>query len=172
MIKKLKNIIILGIKAETLKDYIKFVEKNPDIEELVIEELGAKIKIKREDKKKERDEKFLIEAIQAVSSEGKKSETVVKQQEKEEKSKENETHTYHEIKAPLNGTFYRAPSPESPPFVNEGDIVKKGETLCIVEAMKVMNKISSDIDGKIVKILIENGKPVKKDDVLFYIQPL
>ncbi|MCX8082982.1 MAG: acetyl-CoA carboxylase biotin carboxyl carrier protein [bacterium] len=74
------------------------------------------------------------------------------------------------IKAPLVGTFYRAPSPESPPFVDIGSPVKKGDTLCIIEAMKVMNEIKSDYDGTIKEILIENAKPVEYGQVLFVIQ--
>ncbi|MCM8760230.1 MAG: acetyl-CoA carboxylase biotin carboxyl carrier protein [Candidatus Omnitrophica bacterium] len=74
------------------------------------------------------------------------------------------------IKAPLVGTFYRAPSPESPPFVEVGSQVKKGDTLCIVEAMKVMNEIKSDYDGTIKEILVENAKAVEYGQVLFVLQ--
>ncbi|RMD46146.1 MAG: acetyl-CoA carboxylase biotin carboxyl carrier protein [Aquificota bacterium] len=78
---------------------------------------------------------------------------------------------YHVIKSPLVGTFYRAPSPGAPPFVEEGDIVSKGQVLCIIEALKVMNEIESDINGKVVKILVENGQPVEYGQELFYIEP-
>ncbi|HOL22626.1 MAG TPA: acetyl-CoA carboxylase biotin carboxyl carrier protein, partial [bacterium] len=74
------------------------------------------------------------------------------------------------VKAPLVGTFYRAPSPESPPFVEVGSKVKKGDTLCIVEAMKVMNEIKSDYDGTVKEILVENGKSVEYGQVLFILQ--
>jgi len=74
------------------------------------------------------------------------------------------------IKAPLVGVFYRAPSPESPPFVEVGSMVNKGDTLCIIEAMKVMNEIKSDYDGVIKEILVENAKPVEYGQVLFVIQ--
>jgi acetyl-CoA carboxylase biotin carboxyl carrier protein len=73
------------------------------------------------------------------------------------------------IKSPLVGVFYRAPSPESPPFVEAGAPIKKGDTLCIVEAMKVMNEIKSEYDGSIGEILVENGKPVEYGQVLFVI---
>lgn len=79
---------------------------------------------------------------------------------------------YHVIKSPLVGTFYRAPSPGAPPFVEEGDVVSKGQVLCIIEALKVMNEIESDINGKIVKILVENGQPVDYGQELFYIEPM
>ncbi len=74
------------------------------------------------------------------------------------------------IKAPLVGVFYTAPSPESPPFIELGASVKKGDILCIVEAMKVMNEIKSDYSGTVSEILVENGKPVEYGQVLFVIQ--
>jgi acetyl-CoA carboxylase biotin carboxyl carrier protein len=73
------------------------------------------------------------------------------------------------VKSPLVGTFYRAPSPTSPPFVQQGQKVKKGDILCIIEAMKVMNEIKSDYDGIVKEILVENGKPVEFGQVLFII---
>lgn len=76
------------------------------------------------------------------------------------------------ITSPLNGTFYRASSPTTLPFVKEGDIVESGAILCIIEAMKVMNEIKSDRKCKITKILIENGKPVMADQEIFEIQPI
>ena len=91
--------------------------------------------------------------------------------EEEEKKETKEEKKYHVIKSPLVGTFYRAPSPGAPPFVEEGDIVSKGQVLCIIEALKVMNEIESDIDGKIVKILVKNGEPVEYGQELFYIEP-
>lgn len=77
---------------------------------------------------------------------------------------------YHEIKSPIVGTFYRAPAPDAAPFVEVGDEVKPGQTLCIIEAMKLMNEIESDVAGKVVKILVENGKPVEYNQVLFHIE--
>jgi acetyl-CoA carboxylase biotin carboxyl carrier protein len=74
------------------------------------------------------------------------------------------------IKSPITGMFYRAPSPTSSAFVKEGDEVEPGKTLCIVEAMKVMNEIKSDSRAKIVKILVENGKPVTANQDLFVIE--
>jgi acetyl-CoA carboxylase biotin carboxyl carrier protein len=76
---------------------------------------------------------------------------------------------HHKILSPMAGTFYRAPSPTSDPFCKEGDQIEAGQTVCIVEAMKLMNEIKADKSGKIVKILIENGKPVEKGAVLFHI---
>ena len=76
----------------------------------------------------------------------------------------------YEIKSPIVGTFYRASSPDSEPFIKEGDSVALGTVLCIVEAMKLMNEIECDVDGKIVKILVENASPVEYGQPLFLIE--
>ncbi len=78
---------------------------------------------------------------------------------------------YHEIRSPIVGTFYRAPSPDAEAYVDIGDTIKPGDVLCIVEAMKLMNEIESDISGEIVKILVDNAKPVEYNQVLFLIKP-
>ncbi|MGF1511554.1 MAG: acetyl-CoA carboxylase biotin carboxyl carrier protein [Myxococcota bacterium] len=75
----------------------------------------------------------------------------------------------HTVLSPFVGTFYRAPSPEAPPFVDVGQRVIKGQTLCIVEAMKLMNEIPSDVNGSVVEVLVENGEVVQYGDPLFKI---
>lgn len=75
-----------------------------------------------------------------------------------------------EIKSPMPGTFYRASSPGADPFVNEGDVVKKGDTLCIIEAMKIMNEIEAESSGVITRIINEDGSPVEFDQPLFYLE--
>lgn len=75
------------------------------------------------------------------------------------------------VESPIVGTFYRRSSPDADPFVKEGDFVKKGATLCIIEAMKVMNEIEAACDGKIAKILLEDGQVVEYGEVLFLIDP-
>ncbi len=76
----------------------------------------------------------------------------------------------HIAVSPMVGTFYRTPSPTSPPFVEEGDHINKGQALCIIEAMKLMNEIESEVSGKIVRIFPENGKPVEFGEKLFEIE--
>jgi acetyl-CoA carboxylase biotin carboxyl carrier protein len=76
------------------------------------------------------------------------------------------------VTSPFVGTFYRAPSPDSPPFVEVGAIVKKGQSLCIVEAMKLMNEIEADLPGKIAEILVANATPVEFGQPLFRIEPV
>jgi acetyl-CoA carboxylase biotin carboxyl carrier protein len=75
------------------------------------------------------------------------------------------------ITSPIVGTFYRSPSPDADPYVEEGDYVKKGQVLCIVEAMKLMNEIESEVDGRVTKILVESTKPVEYGQALFLIDP-
>lgn len=84
--------------------------------------------------------------------------------------KENLEISGYEIKSPMVGTFYEAPSPGSKPFVSVGDVVKKGDVLCIIEAMKMLNQIESDKSGEIKAILVENAQPVEFNQVLFVIE--
>ncbi len=74
------------------------------------------------------------------------------------------------VKSPIVGTFYRAPEPNARPFVEVGDVVRKGQTLCIIEAMKMMNNIDSEYDGTVVRIHVENGQPVQFGERLFAIK--
>lgn len=76
-----------------------------------------------------------------------------------------------EIKSPMIGTFYRTPNPDSPSFVNVGDKVKPGDTVCIVEAMKLFNEIESEVSGTIVEVLVDNASPVEYDQPLFLVDP-
>jgi acetyl-CoA carboxylase biotin carboxyl carrier protein len=75
------------------------------------------------------------------------------------------------IEAPMVGTFYRAPSPDAQPFVRDGDRVKKGQVVCIIEAMKLMNEIESKVAGRVVKVLVENTQPVEFGQPLFLLEP-
>lgn len=76
----------------------------------------------------------------------------------------------HVVESPMVGTFYRAPAPEAPPFVEVGDTVRVGQTLCILEAMKLMNELQSEVSGTVRKILAENGAPVEYGQALFEIE--
>jgi acetyl-CoA carboxylase biotin carboxyl carrier protein len=76
-----------------------------------------------------------------------------------------------EIKSPMIGTFYRSANPDSPPFISVGDKVTKGQTVCIIEAMKLFNEIESEVSGTVVKAMIENSSPVEYDQVLFVVEP-
>ncbi len=75
------------------------------------------------------------------------------------------------VKSPMVGTFYRAPAPEAPPFVEVGQEIEPGQVLCIIEAMKLMNEIKAEVKGRILQILVENAQPVEFGQVLFLVEP-
>jgi acetyl-CoA carboxylase biotin carboxyl carrier protein len=77
----------------------------------------------------------------------------------------------HVIKSPIVGTFYAGPSPDAGPFVRAGDFVEAGQTVCIIEAMKLMNEIEADISGEVARVLVENGQPVEYGEPLFALRP-
>ena len=83
----------------------------------------------------------------------------------------NDDSNYHTIKSPIIGTFYRKPSPDKDNFVEIGDQISEGQTLCVIEAMKLFNEIESDISGKIVKVLVDDSTPVEFDQPLFLVEP-
>lgn len=78
---------------------------------------------------------------------------------------------YVEVKSPMIGTFYRSPNPDTDPYVAVGDSIEKGQTICIIEAMKLFNEIESDVSGTIVKILVDDASPVEYDQPLFLVDP-
>jgi acetyl-CoA carboxylase biotin carboxyl carrier protein len=140
----------IKIYADFMKEYgLEYLEVKKGNFHLILSKKGAEI---REEKITE--ERFKIDINKIVD-------------EAKQVSQEVENIVY--VKSPLVGTFYRAPSPKSMPFVQEGQKVKKGDILCIIEAMKVMNEIKSEYDGTIKEILVENGKPVEFGQVLFII---
>ncbi len=150
-----------------VKKLIKILE-NSQLTDLEIEEGGTRIKIAKNIQVTHAPQN-LVSYVQApVQSQPEQTKVEDKKQvvATEDESK------LHAIKSPIVGTFYRAPSPEADPYVQVGDTVSTGTVLCIVEAMKLMNEIESDISGKVVKILVENGKPVEYNQPLFLIQPL
>jgi acetyl-CoA carboxylase biotin carboxyl carrier protein len=86
-------------------------------------------------------------------------------------SSETEAERYHTLRSPMVGKFYRSPSPDLAPYVSEGDLVSSGQVICIIEAMKIMNEIESDVKGKVVRVLVENAQPVEFHQPLFLIEP-
>jgi acetyl-CoA carboxylase biotin carboxyl carrier protein len=104
-------------------------------------------------------------AVEPATAETKKAETTEKQPEP------TKANNYITIKSPMIGTFYRSSNPETPSFVNVGDIIEPGKAVCIIEAMKLFNEIESEVSGKIVKILVENASPVEYDQPLFLVEP-
>jgi acetyl-CoA carboxylase biotin carboxyl carrier protein len=144
------------MELEDLKELIELL-KETDITEIQVEKEGTKVKIKRE--------KFFQTLEIATQKAQSAQESAIK------KEIEDETQRLITVTSPIVGTFYRSPSPEAPIFVETGLRVKKGQVLCIIEAMKLMNEIESEVDGILVKALVENGQPVEYGEPLFLIEP-
>lgn len=163
-----------------LKKLLKIVDES-GVDEVEIEEEGSKIRIKKTPTIKENSQNvfpltfpqnFQIPVQAPVTQPTIPSTTPQVTEEKKVIEEKKVEKKYHEIKSPIVGTFYRAPSPDAEPYVKVGDIVQVGQVLCIVEAMKLMNEIESDVNGKIVQILVENAQPVEYGQTLFLIEPL
>lgn len=149
-----------GEKNKILKTFMDYYDimKKHGIFDLQIEDKETSLKIKR----------FESIKIESVSL---KQQVFLspKQETQETKPSVEKSKNIESITAPLNGVFYRSPSPSAPTYVNEGDIVEVGKVICIIEAMKVMNEIKSPFAGKIIKILVDNGQPVTKGQEIFLI---
>jgi acetyl-CoA carboxylase biotin carboxyl carrier protein len=147
-----------------IKKLIKILEAS-EVTDLEVEENGIRVKLAKK-----------VRVTQAVTIPQNTFASPVHQQtpvsvdKMDDKKSVDENAGLHEIKSPIVGTFYRAPAPDADSYVQVGDTISAGSVLCIVEAMKLMNEIESDISGKIVKILVENGKPVEYNQPLFLIQ--
>jgi acetyl-CoA carboxylase biotin carboxyl carrier protein len=144
------------MELEELKELIELL-KDTDITELQVEKEGTKVKIKRE--------KVLTPYDVPAHKPSPFHEKITTET-------EEESQRLITITSPIVGTFYRSPTPEASPFVEMGAKVVKGQVLCIIEAMKLMNEIESDTDGIVMKILVENGQPVEYGEPLFLIEPL
>ncbi|WP_020536099.1 acetyl-CoA carboxylase biotin carboxyl carrier protein [Lewinella cohaerens] len=90
---------------------------------------------------------------------------------KKEEAPVDDESNYLAVKSPMVGTFYRSPSPDKPIYVKIGDTIASGDTVCIIEAMKLFNEVESEVSGKIVKVLVEDAQPVEYDQVLFLVDP-
>ena len=115
--------------------------------------------------------KKAMEVISTEDKSGKIKQQVITRNDFIEENEQNEVNShYKEIKAPFVGTFYRSASPETKPYVAVGDVVKKGDILGIIEAMKIMNELAAPISGKIVEIRAEDGKMIEYNQVLFLLE--
>jgi len=154
------------MKFSEIKQLIKVVEKS-DIGEIEIVEEGSKIRISKNSTLKQPPVFTQLDATnipQNLPSNSAVPETVVPAA-----AASAEDH-FEKASSPMVGTFYRAPAPDADPYVEIGDHVKVGQTLCIIEAMKLMNEIQSEVNGTIRKILVENAQPVEYNQVLFLIE--
>lgn len=153
---------------DLIKKLVKIVDSS-GVTDLELEENGLKIKIA----KKIRNAQVITQSQIPISSAQptiQSASVVVEETIKQKPAAEEIAANLHEIRSPIVGTFYRAPAPDADAYVQVGSVVSPGTVLCIVEAMKLMNEIESDVSGKIVKILVENGKPVEYNQPLFLIE--
>jgi acetyl-CoA carboxylase biotin carboxyl carrier protein len=151
------------MNLKELKEIIDFVTSKDTIEELEIEKSGVRLRIKRAPNHAVQHAAATGVSLAAAGSTISAPPVVAAPLETEEDL------VY--IKSPIVGTFYKAASPTSEAFVSVGDIVEKGSVVCIIEAMKLMNEIESEMSGEVVSILVENGQPVEYGERLFAIRP-
>lgn len=149
------------MELDDLKKLIDIL-KDTDITDIQIDMEGTKVRLKREK---------LLTSFEmtppAVRPHSPRAEAAAQGQ----PAQDEDAQRLVTVTAPLVGTFYRAASPDTPPFVEVGDSVKKGQVLCIVEAMKLMNEIECETEGVIVRVLVENAHPVEYGEPLFLIEP-
>ena len=151
------------MKNKEIRDIINFIKKT-DLDDVSIETEHYKIRVKKNNPNNYMSsEKTTSEFIESQEKDRKKIEKTEIRKEK--------TNNHIVIKSPIIGTFYRSSNPESKPFVNEGDKITEGQTLCIIEAMKLFNEIESEISGTIIKVLVDDATPIEFDHPLFLVDP-
>jgi len=151
------------MNVKEIKELINLMNEN-GLMELEIEREGMKIRIKRESRESLSSGLMPEYRVERIMSQPDSSQ-------KEPRSEEKGLLKTVEIKSPMVGTFYRAPSPEAAAFVELGQDVEVGQVICIIEAMKLMNEIKSEVKGKVVDIVVENAEPVEYGQTLFLIEP-
>jgi acetyl-CoA carboxylase biotin carboxyl carrier protein len=151
-----------GQQTKHIQELIDLLKKN-NLTELELERDGLRIRVRYEIGAKT--------ITTTVADQGTSGSTVVSQLPAASGTQTEDTTGMITIASPIVGTFYRSPSPDADPYVEEGDYVKKGQVLCIVEAMKLMNEIESEVDGRVTKILAESTKPVEYGQALFLVDP-
>ncbi len=146
-----------------IKKLIKIVESS-EINSFSMEEGNLKIKISKNGKVVNAIAPAQVVQPQVITTQA------PQQVETKDESKDSKEDNSHTILSPIVGTFYRAPAPDADSYVKVGDAISSGMVLCIVEAMKLMNEIESDVEGKIIEILVEDGSPVEFNQPLFKIE--
>ncbi len=157
------------MNESTIKRLIRLVEES-EIDQLEVSSWGRKVKITRrlpENSNGHSNQPAIVQAVSPPPAPVPATEPV----QALESAAPSADNNYVEIKSPMVGTFYTAPAPDAPPYVKPGDKVSVGQVVCIVEAMKLMNEIESEVTGSVVKIMIENAQPVEFGQVLFLIDP-
>lgn len=154
----------MKIDLKMIKDLAESIEKY-NLNEVVVESEGAKVTLKKENKVAQPEQVIVAKTPAVTAVVDFVQEEVAPKQEEVKEEVEGEV-----ITSPMVGTFYKSSAPGNPPFVAEGQSVSSGETLCIIEAMKLMNEVKAHKSCTIVKILVEDGELVKKGDKLFIIK--
>lgn len=157
---------------EFIKKLVKIVDSS-GITDFAVEEGDIKIRISKKSYSKQVQvfsPQPSLQTMTAMAEQQQQLPIAQKEPAQNEKPEESKADNLHEIRSPIVGTFYRASSPDAEPFIKVGDSVAPGNVLCIIEAMKLMNEIESDVSGKVVKILVENGRPVEYNQPLFLIE--
>jgi acetyl-CoA carboxylase biotin carboxyl carrier protein len=158
---------------KTIKNLLKLISES-DVNEMEVEEGDFRIKIKKQPDTHVTQGPPTMYTGHAlpvdVAAPSAPAQPAPRQAGAAEQSEEQASNTIT-VRSPIVGTYYSAPSPESDAYVNVGDTVTKGDVLCIIEAMKIMNEVESEHSGKIVKILVDNTQPVEFDQPLFLIDP-
>src|SRR5436305_1646054 len=158
------------MNQKELKELIEFL-KEQDIAEFELERGDVKVRIKRSLPSASPETRYLAVPAVAPASAAISPGTPSPQPPPPEPVKAPAEEDFHQVRSPIVGTFYESPSPGSPPFIKLGDYVEVGQVLCIVEAMKLMNEIESDVAGEVVKKLVNNGQPIEYGQELFLIRP-
>lgn len=154
------------MKTTEIRDLIDFISKS-GLNEVNIETKELKLHVKREPDQKVFKSTPVAAPVAAAPAIASPAPAAPKAAAAEPASSKKTL----EIKSPMIGTFYRTPNPDSPPFISVGDKVSKGQTVCIIEAMKLFNEIESEVSGTVVKVMVENSSPVEYDQVLFVVEP-
>jgi acetyl-CoA carboxylase biotin carboxyl carrier protein len=159
------------MKTSEIRDLIDFIAKS-GLNEVNIETKELKLHVKREpDQKIFKSSPAAISQGQPQSSGGSAPIQSLPLQANQKPTPESAGTKTLEIKSPMIGTFYRSSGPDTPPFISIGDKITKGQTVCIIEAMKLFNEIESEVSGTVVKVMVENSTPVEYDQVLFVVEP-
>ena len=153
---------------DKLKEII-YILENSDVNEIEVNFWGRKYRVSKQASVVVQESSGL--ASKEATQNSVQSNPNPVESEKTIASDDNESFDGEDQLSPMPGTFYSAPTPEDEPFVSKGDVVKKGQVLCIIEAMKIMNEIESEFDGTIMKVNVNNGDPVEYNRPLFVIKP-
>jgi len=163
------------MNIKEIQDLIKFVAKS-GVSQVDIEQKDFKITIKSDSPERE-EKQIIVQAapppaaapVPVAAAPASAPAPAVTPAPAEEQSSDDSK--YVTVKSPIIGTFYRSPGPDKDPFINVGDTIAVGDTVCIIEAMKLFNEIESEVSGKIVKVLVDDSSPVEYDQPLFLVDP-